>query len=303
MRKIMLLALAGMALASCTQNYDGLDELGVNNNPSEIKLYGGVQVYSSVKSMFNPGDQVSDIQFIKLDGETPSWEGINAATTTGELGTGGAITFTSPMYYPNNETTATQITAFYPAAKSIAKNIASMEITGDEDVLYAGSVSGTKKTPISSPLTFNHLLTQFKFVIQREAASTGGEDAANDINGVKIAVKGAHTSFTLDLTNGNLSALNDDTGKDIDALTNGTAATTASAPSTPLLLEPGLGSITLIIEANGYTSQTITIEGTTENTFKAGHAYTITLTFKGKEIASNGSISEWTPGTATGDVK
>ena len=301
MKKIMLLTIAGMALASCTQNYDRLDELEVNSSPSEIKLYGGVQVYSSVKSIFNPNDEVPEIQFIKLDGETPSWEEVSTATTTGKLGTGGAITFTSTMYYPNDET-KTQITAFYPAAKSILKNKASMEITGAEDVLYASSVSGTKKIPISSPLTFNHLLTQFKFVIQREAASTGGTDAANDIKNVKITVKDANTAFTLNLTDGSLSAWG--TAKNIPtSITNGTAATTASAASTPLLLEPGLVSITLSIEADGYTPQDVTIQGTTENTFKAGYGYTITLTFKGKEIDSSGVISEWTPGTATGDVK
>ena len=173
-----------------------------------------------------------------------------------------------------------------------------MKITGEEDVIYAGPVAGSKGTPIASAMIFNHKLTQFKFVIQRDNTST---DA--DITAVSVKIKDAKTTFKLALADGTLSDWATPLST-IQPIADATAKIAASTATTGYMLEPDMSSITLCVSATGYSEQEITINGTDENKFEAGKAYTITLTFKGTEITPSATITEWGDGTgASGDIK
>lgn len=288
MKKILLATMVVMAMVSCSQD----DEVINNDGPVEIKLNAGVEATIAPRAVINKGDALSGIQFVKVDGESGVFTNVSAITLTGDMAAAGTITFSSKQYYPSNGE-ITKILGFYPAATSLSAGVASMTITGKEDVLYAAPVSGSKSTPISDNLSFNHKLTQFKFVIKRESASTSA-----DIAKVKVSVKDANTAFSMALADGILSDWK--TTSSIEVIADATATTAGTAETEGFMLEPNLTSLTLNVSATGYTEKTVTINGTDNGKFEAGKAYTITLTFKGTEITPQGEVVEWTSGTAGG---
>lgn len=291
MKKIMLVTMAAMAMASCTQN----DEIFSNDDLVEIKLNGGIETTVVSRAAVNKGDALSNIQFVKVDGETISdLKGVNAISTTGDMVEAGTITFQTTQYYPSTNG-KTNIIGFYPAATSVANGVASMTITGAEDVLYAPAVSGNKTEEIKPNLQFGHKLTQFKFVLKRDATST---DA--DITNVKVAIKDANTTFDMNLYDGKLSL---DWATPISTITpivDATATKDGTPESAGIMLQPDLSTLNLLVSATGYPEDTVSITGTDAGKFAAGKAYTITLTFKGKSITPTGEIAEWTKGTAGG---
>lgn len=290
MKKIMLVTMAAMAMASCTQN----DEIFSNDDLVEIKLNGGIETTVVSRAAVNKEDALSNIQFVKVDGETISdLKGVNAISTTGDMVKAGTITFQTTQYYPSTDV-ITNIIGFYPAATAVAGGVASMSITGAEDVLYAPAVSGKKTDEIKTKLQFGHKLTQFKFVLKRDATST---DA--DITNVNVAIENANTTFDMNLYNGTLSKWATPIST-ITPIVNATATLAGTSESAGIMLEPDLTALKLKVSATGYPEDTVSISGTDDGKFAAGSAYTITLTFKGKSITPTGEIADWTPGTAGG---
>lgn len=290
MKKIMLVTMAAMAMASCTQN----DEIFSNDDLVEIKLNGGIETTVVSRAAVNKGDALSNIQFVKVDGETISdLKGVNAISTTGDMVKAGTITFQTTQYYPSTDG-KTNIIGFYPAATAVADGVASMSITGAEDVLYAPAVSGKKTDEIKNKLQFGHKLTQFKFVLKRDATST---DA--DITNVNVAIENANTTFDMNLYNGTLSEWATPIST-ITPIVNATATLAGTSESAGIMLEPDLTALKLKVSATGYPEEPVSISGTDDGKFAAGSAYTITLTFKGKSITPTGEIADWTPGTAGG---
>ena len=292
MKKILLATMAVLAMAGCSQNEDAVV---VNNDPVEINLNGGIEAMVISRAAVNKGEALSGIQFVRVDGAgIGELADFSTVTITGNMTEAGNITFAPTQYYPSNGTKNANILAFYPAATSIVGGVATMTIDGTNDVMYADVVSGSKGTPITSSLSFAHKLTQFKFVIKRDATTT---DA--DIADVQVAIKDANSVFKMNLKDGSLS----EWGTPISTITPITAATAGTSESTPtagFMLQPDLAKLSLIVSATGYDEKTINITGTDNGKFEVGKAYTITLTFKGTEITPSGEIAEWTPGTAGG---
>ena len=292
MKKLITLALACVALASCSKENEEGVEL---NAPVEIKLNAGIEGMARAEITKITG--ATDVQFVRVDGATPSWTTVTDISTTGSIAEStGTISLTTKQYYPTDGSNA-NILGFFPVATSITNGVASMTIDGEKDLIYAQPVFGTKGTPMSN-LAFNHLLTQFKFVIIRDGATTN-----TDITNVSVKLENMNTTCDLALANGTLSNWGTPTFSS-EAISTGTASTTASTPTAGIMLEPNLSSINVTVSATGYTSTIVPIAGTDDNSFKAGKAYTITLTFKGTEIPPTATITEWGTGTATGgDVK
>lgn len=295
MKKLILSVLAIAAMTSCTKSSD--EEIDPNA-PVEIKLNAGIEALARAEVSQTTGITGNGVQFVRINGESPNWTTISAITTTGSIAaTTGVITFSTLQYYPTDGSNA-NIVGFYPKAENITAGVASMKITGEEDVIYASSVSGNKETPIASAMPFNHKLTQFKFVIQRDAASTD-----TDITNVSVKIKDSKTTFKLALADGELSDWTTPLST-IQPITNATAKTAASTPTDGFMLQPDMSSISLSVSATGYTAQDITINGTDNNKFETGKAYTITLTFKGTEITPSSTIAEWGDGTgADGEIE
>ena len=283
-----MLTLATMVSCSSEDVLNNAD-----NDNVEIKLNAGVV---STKAPIDSNDEgiptakVDNVQFLRLDGETPAWETLSTASFTGAVETTGNITVAEgqTQYYPTNGGNA-NILGFYPKADRITSGKASFTIDGSQDILYAGAVSGSKTAAIGS-LVFTHKLTQFKFVVKRD-------NSINDVSNVSVTIQNANSKFDLNLADGVLSAWGTSVST-IKPVTAATATEAGSAASEGIMLEPGLSSITLSVSGEGFNAQTVTINGTEEGEFKAGKAYTLTLTFKAKEVAGQATLAKWQEGTA-----
>lgn len=280
MKKLFTLALALVALSSCSK--EQVDP----NAPVEVKMSAKIV---NTKAAITQGDAVTGVQFARVDGDTPDWTSVDAITLTGDIAGNGAITLSSAQYYPS--TGNVNFIGYFPAATSFAAGVASMEIDGTNDLIYAKPVAGTKATT-EHKMAFEHMLTQFKFIVKKDA------NVNPDVANVSVKIKAANTVFTMAIADGALSAWG--TPIEITAITGGTAATTASTPTEPLMLEPNLTSITLLVSADGYAEKEITINGTDGGKFKQGFAYDITLTFKATSVVPTSTISAWENGTAGG---
>lgn len=279
MKRLFTLALALVALSSCSK--EQIDP----NAPVEVKMNAKV---ANTKAVIAPGDAVADVQFVRLDGDTPNWTSVNTIDLTGSIATDGEITLSKAQFYPS--TGNVNFIGYFPAAKSFASGVASMEIDGTNDLIYAKPVAGTKATP-ALVMEFEHLLTQFKFIVKRDAM------VPEDVKNVSVKFKNANTAFTMAIADGVLDAWA--TPIEISAITSGVAAETASTP-TIFMLEPNLGSITLTVSADGYVANDIVINGTDGGKFKQGFAYDITLTFKATSVVPTSTISAWQNGTGAG---
>lgn len=293
MKKIIFSMFALAALASCSSE-DVLDNSG--NEKAEIKLNAGViatkaPIDSDASGM--PSGDVADVQFFRADG-TPDWT--TATKLTGTIKTDGAINLDGDtQYYPTDGTNA-NILGFYPAATNITAGVASMTITGNEDVIYAGPQAGSKTTSIGA-LAFTHKLTQFKFVVKRDAS------LAADVANVSVTIKDAETTFDLALADGTLN--NWATAiSTIKPISDATASLGGFNQPTGIMLKPGMSSIVVTVEGQGFTPQDVTISGTDNGTFDAGKAYTLTLTFKATGLDGKATIGKWETGTPGGsDIK
>lgn len=286
MRNFVLMALGAIAMASCAQN----DENLLNKEPVEIRLNAEIASSVGTRAVINPKDAVTNVQFARIDGETPDWTTIAAIELTGDITANtGVISFATVQHYPSTGNAA-NLLAYYPAAKSLAAGVASMEITGTQDVMHAAPVSGTKLVPITDNIQLRHLLTQFTFVVKRDASTSA------DVSNVEIAINGANTTFDMALANGALSNWATPVST-IKPMTAGVATLLGSTATSGIMLEPGMSAIELQVSADGYAGQPITINGTDSGQFEAGKSYEITLTFKGSAIEPSAAIDEWTSGT------
>ena len=84
---------------------------------------------------------------------------------------------------------------------SASTSHASHAINGSDDLMFAPQVSGTKESPISSPLAFTHQLTWLKFSVQAESHSA--KLAWGNIE--SISVTSPYSRLTVDLSAGTAS--------------------------------------------------------------------------------------------------
>lgn len=164
MKKYLVMAMAAVAMVGCTQSEDE----NIGNGLVEIKLNAGITAAVGTRAALNPGSAVAGVQFARIDGDTQNWTGITAPSFTGDVAaTTGEVTFSATQYYPSDGS-KTNLVAYYPVAQSIVSGVASMKITGAEDVLYASPISGTKTAPVLA-FTLAHKLTQFSFLVAKDA--------------------------------------------------------------------------------------------------------------------------------------
>ena len=106
--------------------------------------------------------------------------------------------------YPYSATEWTNTNAGGASSTSHASHL----IDGSQDLMFAPQVSGTKESPISSPLAFAHQLTWLKFNVQAESHSA--KLAWGNITA--ITVTSPYSRLTVDLSAGTASCNGDPTG-------------------------------------------------------------------------------------------
>ncbi|MDL2265263.1 fimbrillin family protein [Parabacteroides sp. OttesenSCG-928-G21] len=197
----------------------------------------------------------------------------------------GAINWNGLYYYPLN--TNLHFYSYYPFTSTATEGENYMEerkgaapllhftITGQEDLLYAQPVTGSNEI-MPSPFVYEHLLTQFHFVLIDEGNY-------RNTNIEQIVFTNVNTTSTLHVQNGTLGEWSNPKSilfpSSYPVRITGTEENPQSI-SGHLMLQPGMEKYYISIKiTNRGAYSNIRIIPLGENTFAAGRSYEITLKF------------------------
>jgi len=239
-----------------------------------------------------------------------NWASPYIANVAVNSGTGSALSFATPQYYPANGRKVyfyaySPVSGTYTAGSSSTAPTVAWTITGQQDIMSAQVTGGIAKNPVPANqqqpnFAFTHKLKQVTFKVKKDASFDDG------VKLTSLKIIGAKTAATLSLstgavtwgsTTGNLTAYDNSTGQTITA-----TATAVGTNGSPVMFEPGTSfKVRAVAGGVTYADVTVTLSGT--NAGAAGLSYEITLTFKRREITASASIASWTDGGTALNVK
>ena len=240
----------------------------------------------------------------------------NVKTTAIDVTT-GAMKWDAVYAYPNTAPLNVKFFAYYPyagestsgdnyvkAASAGTAPVLTFKLTGEEDLMWATPVLGSRTQPASA-LKFNHQLTQLSFklvdgdgsfsdMITSVGLTTNTTAKMNLETGALSEWAGSKSlmlnTSNIDMTKGTLTGNNENKEREV------------TLPKT-VMLQPEQTSFALTIIAGG--NKTATIKPVGESTFKAGKAYLITLRLTGDVPVQLGAeVIPWvTGGVGEGNVE
>lgn len=205
--------------------------------------------------------------------------------TTGVSAQTGMLYWEGSYYYPYHQ--QVRFYSYYPYAAKGEEGDNYMEepagsspilhftITGKEDLMYADPVVGSDNSPPAS-LAYNHLLTQFHFVLIDE-----GDFSETKIK--RITFMAVKTHSTLHIENGELGDWSRYQSiifpSSYPIQITGTEDSPQVIPGN-IILQPGLKKMYIEIETTDKgTFSAVSITPLDESVFAAGRSYEITLKF------------------------
>ena len=288
MKKLILSLAAVAALASCSQEEsNNVPEVIPGNVPIIVNAGVGATVESKAAvngSSFANNTQNAFNLFAFRQAATGDWSANNYfkdlpvdCNAEGEFHTG--------KFYPAGGNNL-YFYAYAPGGESYTSNgsTVAFTITGQEDIMYAGEVTGNATS--QPKLNFTHLLMKVKFKVALDESMTD-----QTVTLSKIAIKSVGTKYDLNLSDGTLAANASQVNDDLTLSANQTVNTgEAQDVAGEIMLSPQTG---FQIEATAGNQTFKTTEGVTIPTPTAGNEYTITLTFNGVEIIPTVTITPW----------
>lgn len=324
--KIAMMMVGLALLASCSQenetpaaSTEGMITLGVASG-------GGGSLTRGV---------VNDLAALSADGANVGVYGVQTANTdaaastqtdwtaaprmrnvrTTAINVQGIMSWANPenYYYPKDEAkNNVRFFAYYPVAAATVSTPAAagaseklgFTLTGDEDVMWATPVIGSRTQP-APMLAFRHKLTQFTFVLlDNEGTFTSTNGAVTDVS------INANTTATMDVETGVMDTWN--TAQDLVVCTGQSITLSKAVPvalDKVLMLEPGKASFDVTLKTAGTKGSAVTkttpIMPVGDKVFEAGKHYVITLSLSGNVLIQLGaSVEEWLEGsTGTGVIE
>lgn len=300
------------AMTACTSESEEIDNV-VNNEKVEIKM--SAKVLNIETKSEGPIDgttkAIDNIAFVKKEAvkdATIAWGAETPISAT--MAIGGKISFTpDKLYYPANADQYAYLVGYHPYQQSqtiSASGIVPFTITGKEDIMYAGIKSGNKDTTNPLAPNFVHKLSQLIIKIEGDAAAATAWG-----NITAISVDGIQSELELALADGELTAKSGITAAPLSLILNSNY-TYGAIPSSATevgycMILPQTAQHKLIVKTDNYNtgkSVDITIPGNgsdrAENVTKAGESYTVTLTFKAKDITATATVDSWKQVTEQG---
>lgn len=270
---------------------------------------------SAIETKAAPGDNLTNITFLRYDAATSVTDYTTPTVLSGATLTDGAIAFASPQYY-NKDGDKSFFIGYHPAPDVTSdNNTANFTIDGTKDIIATNIFdAGTRLSPVTSPITFNHLLSQIDIKI---VAPTN--DDINYFGGI-TSVKIVEQPNTCVLTCEAAPSLSTTSGSEeftvasISPSSPVTLTTTAASCGTFMIVpregtlntETSKKEVTLKLKiATANTAEqevAVTLSSRSADTYAipAGQKSTITLTFKQKGISGSGAISAWGEEGGTG---
>lgn len=310
MKKLVFSMLAMVAMVSCTNESDPIDNGGPQGNQQvEIKPSAGI-VASKAAVLPEFTDDLKVQFFRPADAETASWGTGTSLFATISGSSGHTITFNNnasdntekKQFYNADATQKSWLAGCYlgSASGTLTNGKVTFTIDGTQDIMATDGKSGTKTT-VFEGFQFNHMLSQIQVILK-------GDAAAQSYFGKVTKVELKDLATNLDLTLGakpsikkNDSALENET---IALYSNVTGvsinASGETLPNIPMVFKTGNTiNLTITSENGGASDVAATITGGIDS----GKKHVITLTFKEK-ITATATVAEWTEGNAgTGEVE
>lgn len=214
---------------------------------------------------------ISNVSIFGIEGSSNCYlEDLSPIANDGYSG----LQFASPITYPVNGNEVT-LYGIYPSniLTPLSGNYMEVNISGNDDLMYAQQYAGSKSNPTPVTFTFNHKLAQIKFKLNN--CLTGDTTVTDNVT---IIATGPSTA-TMSLKSGNLS---EPTGtSSFELPTNLTFDRLSKDTSSPteingeLLLFPmSAYSFSLKVGNNYYA---VTFNGTTTTSWEASSIYTLTI--------------------------
>lgn len=311
MRKTFTLLLGLAVLTGCskeeTENND-------NGAPVPIELGAGVNVVSRAviannSAVTDAGIAGWDVPAVSdqpgtVDYSAQATWNTNISTTASTSPV--AVTWKEQQYYNPEATTVTYLKAWYPGGtfNSTNNTVSFTNTNGDQDVLLAPAISGSKNNKVSSALAFRHMTSQIKFLVKK------GEGLAEGTKIESITIKNAQLPTGFDLTKGiddygavTYADAADLTVSGIDGMKEITNTDAGDPVGDAVMIKPmSSKTFTVDIETNNttYTDQTVTV---TTDAVQAGYAYDITLTFGQAGIELTATVAEWQTASGSAEIQ
>lgn len=299
---LSMLAIASItAMNSCSSESDPIDEAinAGNQEKVEIKLSAGVVGIETKAPITTNDDFTPSIVSwnVKTKPETttaPTWTTTSTAAIKGNA-SGVKIELKDKKYYEGDATLHSFIRGYYPTGTLTDGTVAFTNTTGEEDVMMTDIVdAGTRTDNITAELVFTHKLSQLNFKVLKDAT------LPTEVTLTSIAIKEAELPTGFDIVTGTITyaAPADLT---VPGITTQKIGTEASAGNAVMIKPLSTTNITLdIVTSQGeFKNVPVTVEAADT---KGGTSYTITLTFKQKEVATTASVTDWTQKTGSGEV-
>ena len=289
MKKLILSMAAVAALASCSNDESNAPEVLPGDVPIIVNagLATSVETKAPVEgSTFKANtENAFNLMACESDPTSGDWEtdayfenlpvdcNAEGEFHTGKFYPGGGATLYFCAYAPGGST--------YTSSNSVV----TFNITGQEDIMYAGKVQGSAAA--QPTLNFEHKLMQVKFKAKLDDAI---QDQQAELTNIKI--NNVKTTYSLNLGTGELTETGDAGSLNLVVSSQSLTNSEVNVPGS-LMFYPQTGfTITATAGGQEYTTKSpVTIASP-----EAGKIYTITLTFNGTEIIPTVTITPWTSG-------
>lgn len=188
MKKIITIALIGLAFAGCKRNVQ------LSRFP-EIEFSAQVEGALGTKAVALNTDQLNDVTILRLDATTATTptsfamaDELTGATRKGSGDNGGAIVFngTAPKYDVNDK--YAHIKAYHPTPANVISNSkATWDIDGKTDILITKDYhAGKYSSPVTGTLTFAHQLAQLEVICQAKVSQAVATATWGKIVGIEL---------------------------------------------------------------------------------------------------------------------
>lgn len=301
---IISIAATVAAMTACTSESDEINNVVEAKVP--IELNAGVMEITT-KAVIEKGEAFDAKVLASSKSKDYStnnllWTTENAGNIS--VGTDDAVAFNPIQYYPADGDAIYMIGIAPRPTETINNGTINYTITGEEDIMFASEISGSKNDKADKALAFKHLLTQLKIKVVAE--NQEAIDAWGTITSIEVVDPA--TVLTLNLKDGTIAeaATPAKTNLPLKGFTTGMLipnndkSEAATVAGYSMVLPKTTGNYQLMVKTSKNTTGMPITPSLTK--LDASTAYEITLTFKSTNVDVTASAGEWikdTTGTGT----
>jgi hypothetical protein len=308
-KQIIISALAGLALAACTNDDNFADFTG----PVELNFSGEV---STVQTRATAEEWTSVHSTIGVTA-TQSSAGTsyqNKKYSTTDITDGSAPTEVAfkadeadKFYFGSPKETAT-FAAYSPyvADEKVSSNL--VTVSADDsynvtDYLFATTSSLNYSTASSAKLTFQHKMAQIKVVVKLSDEvsnpvttddNMGSTTTTYGTTLTQVELSNLITDGTFNITTGETALTSGATAKTITKSIDGSSTIEAELGEYIILPTDKKNLVVTLTTTDVSSSATTTYQATLDDELKAGNSYTFTVTAKKSGLSVEGVIQPWT---------